>query len=72
MNPTESQREQLQSILMLEDGVSRDAMMSQLEYDSRFIARWSERFMKDRLAGMYARHPGREPVQPTAKLEARE
>ena len=58
-------------ILMLEDGESRDAVMSHLECDSRFISRWSGRFLKERLAGMYARHPGREPVQPTAKLEAR-
>ena len=88
MNLTESEREQLQSmvrsrtveaaharrsrlILMLDEGISRDAVMSQLGCDSRFISRWSGRFVQERLAGMYARHPGREPVQPTAKLEAR-
>src|SRR4051812_19146691 len=58
-------------IFMLEDGQSRGAVVSQLECDSRFISRWSGRFMKERLGGMYARHPGREPVQPTANLEAR-
>lgn len=58
-------------ILMLDDGESRDSVMSQLGCDSRFISRWSGRFLQERLAGMYARHPGREPVQPTAKLEAR-
>ena len=58
-------------ILMLEDGESRDSIMSRLECDSRFISRWSSRFLSDRLAGMYARHPGREPKQPPEKLEAR-
>jgi transposase len=58
-------------ILMLEDGDSRDTIMGRLECDSRFIARWSSRFLKERLAGMYARHPGRAPKQPPAKLEAR-
>jgi transposase len=56
---------------MLEDGDSRDTIMGRLECDSRFIARWSSRFLKERLAGMYARHPGRAPKQPPAKLEAR-
>jgi transposase len=58
-------------ILMLEDGESRDTIMSRLECDSRFISRWSGRFLSERLAGMYARHPGRAPKQPPAKQEAR-
>ncbi len=58
-------------ILMLEDGESRDTIMRRLECDSRFISRWSSRFLSERLAGMYARHPGREPKQAQAKLEAR-
>lgn len=58
-------------ILMLEDGQSRDAMMSSLGCDSRFIARWSSCFANERLAGMYARHLGRAPTQPVAKLKAR-
>jgi transposase len=58
-------------ILMLEAGESRDTIMESLGCDSRFIARWSSRFADERLAGMYARHPGRAPRQPVAKLEAR-
>ena len=58
-------------ILMLEDGESRDSVMRRLGADSRFISRWSSRFVSERLAGMYARHPGRAPKQPVAKLEAR-
>lgn len=58
-------------ILMLEDGESRDSIMRTLGCDSRFIARWSARFLSERLAGMYARHPGRAPTHPPARLEAR-
>ena len=58
-------------ILMVEDGESRDTIMSQLRCDSRFISRWANRFLSERLAGMYARHPGRAPKRPVAKLEAR-
>jgi transposase len=58
-------------ILMLEDGESRDSIMRTLGCDSRFIARWSGRFLSERLSGMYARHPGRAPKQPPARLEAR-
>src|SRR6218665_1423426 len=55
-------------ILMLEDGQSRDTIMQRLECDSRFISRWSSRFLSERLAGMYARHPEPPPKQPPAKL----
>ncbi|WP_255504318.1 helix-turn-helix domain-containing protein [Caballeronia sp. EK] len=58
-------------ILMLEDGEPRDSIMRTLGCDSRFIARWSGRFLSERLSGMYARRPGRAPKQPPARLEAR-
>lgn len=58
-------------ILMLEDGESRESIMGRLECDSRFISRWSSRFLGERLAGMYARHAGRQPKRPPARLEAR-
>ncbi|TCK32679.1 transposase [Paraburkholderia sp. BL8N3] len=58
-------------ILMLDDGESREAIMKRLRCDSRFISRWSSRFLAERLAGLYARHPGRAPVHPPEKLEAR-
>jgi transposase len=58
-------------ILMLEAGESRGTIMQVLGCDSRFISRWSGRFLSERLAGMYARHPGRAPKQPPAQLEAR-
>src|SRR6218665_2147491 len=55
-------------ILMREEGQSRDTIMQRLECDSRLISRWSSRFLSERLAGMHARHPGRAPKQPPAKL----
>ncbi|MCP3721007.1 IS630 family transposase [Paraburkholderia sp. CNPSo 3281] len=58
-------------ILMLDDGETREAIMQRLRCDSRFISRWSSRFLAERLAGLYARNPGRAPVHPPEKLEAR-
>src|SRR6218665_1106126 len=55
----------------LEEGQSRDTIMQSPECVSRFITRRSSRFLSERLAGMYARHPGRAPKQPPAILEAR-
>ncbi|AVA33855.1 IS630 family transposase [Cupriavidus metallidurans] len=58
-------------ILLLDEGTSREAIMQRLGCDSRFITRWSSRFLAERLSGLYARHPGRAPLQPPEKLEAR-
>ncbi|MFT0174807.1 IS630 family transposase [Paraburkholderia mimosarum] len=58
-------------ILMLDDGETREAIMQRLRCDSRFISRWASRFLAERLAGLYARHPGRAPVHRPEKLEAR-
>jgi transposase len=58
-------------ILLLDEGASRETIMSELRCDSRFIATWKTRFAADRLAGLYARHPGRAPRRDLARLEAR-
>ena len=58
-------------ILMLDDGEPQSAIRDKLDCDWRFISRWSSRFLNERLAGMYARNPGRTPKQPPEKLEAR-
>src|SRR6218665_3384106 len=58
-------------ILMLEEGKSRDTIIQMLESRSVCTPRWSSRFLSEPLAAMYARHPGRAPKQPPAKLEAR-
>ncbi len=58
-------------ILLLDEGASRETIMNELRCDSRFIATWKTRFAADRLAGLYARHPGRAPRRDLARLEAR-
>jgi transposase len=58
-------------LLMLGDGATIATIKRGLGCDSRYIARWSGRFLQERLAGMYGRHPGRAPKRPVAKLEAR-
>lgn len=58
-------------ILLLEEGASRGLIKQALGCDSRFIATWKQRFATDRLAGLYARHPGRAPRSDLARLEAR-
>ena len=58
-------------VLLLEGGASREAIKGDLRCDSRFIATWKERFAAGRLAGLYARHPGRAPRADLARLEAR-
>jgi hypothetical protein len=39
--------------------------------DSRFIATWKRRFLSERLAGLYGRHPGRAPQRDPAQIDAR-
>ena len=58
-------------VLLLDAGASREAIMSELGCDSRFITTWKTRFAADRLAGLYARHPGRAPRRDLARVEAR-
>jgi transposase len=58
-------------ILLLDEGASRQTIMGELRCDSRFVSTWKSRFEVDRLAGLYARHPGRAPRKDLARLEAR-
>lgn len=58
-------------ILMLADGHSYTSIQSALGCPATYIARWKKRFEADRLAGLYSRHPGKEPEKRTPKLEAR-
>lgn len=58
-------------VLLLDEGRSRESIMSELRCDSRFITTWKTRFSADRLAGLYARHPGRAPRRDLARVEAR-
>ena len=60
-----------QLILMLAEGESYQAIQEELLCDATFIVRWKKRFLKDRIAGLYARHPGRAVEKRTPKLEAK-
>jgi len=58
-------------ILMLAEGKSYQAIQEELSCDATFIVRWKKRFLADRIAGLYARHPGRAVEKRTPRLEAR-
>lgn len=60
-----------QLVLLLDSGATRQGVMKELGCDSRFISTWKARFDEERLAGLYARHPGRAPRCDLARLEAR-
>jgi transposase len=64
----DSQRARL--ILELARGKSFSQIMSQLGCSQNFIIRWKQRFLSDRLSGLFARHQGRKPSEDSAAIEA--
>ena len=58
-------------ILLLEAGHSWAQIRDKLDYNDAFIDRWSKRFGRERLAGLFSRHAGRGPSKLTPALEAR-
>jgi transposase len=58
-------------MVMLDDGLSWEAISKQLPCSPDYINRWRRRFGADRLGGLYARHRGRAPAKNEAKVEAR-
>lgn len=58
-------------ILLLADGLTWAEIRSKLDCSDSFIDRWSKRFAQDRLAGLFARHAGRERYKVTDRIEAR-
>ena len=58
-------------IMMLDEGLSWNAIGEQLPCTPDYIGRWKRRFEHERMAGLYARHRGSEPAEDTAKVEAR-
>jgi transposase len=58
-------------ILRLAGGQSYRAIMKQEGCSQVFIARWKERFVKERLAGLYARHRGKIVSEQIIALEAK-
>jgi transposase len=58
-------------ILLLAEGLTWAEIRSKLDCGDSFIDRWSKRFAADRLAGLFARHAGRERYKVTDRIEAR-
>lgn len=58
-------------ILLLADGLTWSDVRTKLDCSDSYIARWSKRFSADRVAGLFARHAGRERYKVTDKIEAR-
>src|SRR5579859_1282885 len=58
-------------IMMLDEGLSWNAIGMRLPCTPDYISRWKGRFERERLAGLYARHRGSAPAEDAAKIEAR-
>ncbi len=58
-------------ILMLAEGKSYQVIQRELPCDATFIVRWKKRFLENRIAALYARHPGRAVEKRTPRLEAK-
>jgi len=58
-------------ILLLADGFTWAEIRAKLDCNDGFVARWSQRFAAERLAGLFARHTGRERYKVTDRIEAR-
>lgn len=58
-------------LLLLADGVPQSTIREQLACSRSFVRTWQERFRKDRLDGLYARHQGTRRRPGSLSLEAR-
>src|SRR4249919_364412 len=58
-------------ILLLSEGRTWAEIRAKLDCSDSYIDRWSKRFAADRLAGLFARHAGRERYKVTDQIEAR-
>ena len=58
-------------ILLLADGLTWAEIRAKLDCSDSYIDRWNKRFVADRLAGLFARHAGRERYKVTDRIEAR-
>lgn len=58
-------------MLLLADGYSWADIRAKLDCGDSYISRWSKRFEAERLAGLFARHAGREAYKVTERVEAR-
>lgn len=58
-------------VLLWAGGERRVDIRAKLACNDTFVTRWTKAFEFQGLAGLASLHPGRAPVQPVAKLEAR-
>jgi transposase len=58
-------------VLLLAEGCTWAEIRTKLDCADSYISRWSRRFEAERLAGLFARHAGREAYKVTDRLEAR-
>ena len=58
-------------ILLLEAGASYPTVCEKLGCNRNYVSRWKHRFEEEGLAGLYARHAGRERTVLTPAMEAR-
>ncbi|WP_246312597.1 helix-turn-helix domain-containing protein [Pseudaquabacterium terrae] len=58
-------------ILLRTDGLTWAEIWAKLDCSDSYIDRWSKRLAADRLAGLFARHAGRERYKVTDRIEAR-
>ena len=58
-------------ILLLSDGLTWAEIRAKLDCGDSDINRWSKRFDKDRLAGLFSRHAGRQRYKVTDQIQAR-
>lgn len=58
-------------VLLCATGARRVDIRQTLGCDDGFISRWTRAYAAGGLAGLVSHHPGRAPVRPVAKLEAR-
>ena len=58
-------------VLLLAEGCTWAEIRTKLDCADSYISRWSKRFADQRLAGLFARHFGRERYKVTERLEAR-
>ncbi len=58
-------------ILLLAEGATWEAVCHAVGCSRGFVATWSQRFVAERLAGLYSRHRGQVPLPHTPQTEAR-
>jgi len=59
------------TVLLLADELSYREIAKRVGCSEPFISKWKQRFLAERLAGLYVRHAGQGPRVLTEKLEAR-